>query len=278
MEKKYFQKGKDFLDYKEFLDELDNFIPLYESRPIKNNKGGMQFSSMFYFFLILKKKNPSLVIESGIFKGQSTWLIEKTLPNSEIISIDINLKQREYFSKKAKYSNLDFKFHDFNQIPKDTLVFFDDHVNHAERLMESKFFNIKSIVLEDNYSSNKGDFQTIKQLYNNYTFKHQPGFLSLVKTGLIFNNLIFKKIFQNGYSIKNDLDYVSKRIRDGHETMNFNNIEKCISIYYEFPPLLNNGSDSCIEKKALLEKKPKILNSNEYEFSNSNFFTYLELI
>ena len=56
MEKKYFQKGKDFLDYKEFLDELDNFITLYESRPIKNNKGGMQFSSMFYFFLILKKK------------------------------------------------------------------------------------------------------------------------------------------------------------------------------------------------------------------------------
>ena len=59
----------------------------------------------------------------------------------------------------------------------------------------------------DNYSSNKGDFQTIKQLYNNYTFKHQPGFLSLVKTGLIFNNLILIKIFQNGYSIKNDLDY-----------------------------------------------------------------------
>ena len=44
--------------------------------------------------------------------------------------------------------------------------FFDDHVNHLDRLIESKFFNIKNIVLEDNYSNNSGDFQTLKQIYN----------------------------------------------------------------------------------------------------------------
>ena len=56
MENNYFQKGEIKWDNDSILGELDNFIPIYESRPIKNNKGGMQFSSMFYFFFILKKK------------------------------------------------------------------------------------------------------------------------------------------------------------------------------------------------------------------------------
>ena len=56
----------------------------------------------------------------------------------------------------------------FSKIPKNTLVFFDDHVNHVDRLIEANFFGIKNIVFEDNYPSGKGDFQTIKQIYNNF--------------------------------------------------------------------------------------------------------------
>ena len=167
MKTSYFEKGNDRWSYSDILRELDNFIPIYEKRPIKNNKGGMQFANMFYFFFILKNKKPSLVIESGVFKGQSTWLIENTLPNCDIISIDIDLSQRQYFSKKAKYSSTDFKFQDFSDIPSNSLVFFDDHINHMERIAEAKFFNIKNIIFEDNYSVNEGDFQTIKQIYNN---------------------------------------------------------------------------------------------------------------
>ena len=54
-------------------DFLDDFISLYEKRPIKYNKGGMLFTHMFYFYLILKNLKPELIIESGVFKGQSTW-------------------------------------------------------------------------------------------------------------------------------------------------------------------------------------------------------------
>ena len=159
---KYFFKNIPNWKNEELISELDNFSKIYETRPIKNNINGMQFPHMFATYFILKKINPSFVIESGVFKGQSTWLIENTLPNSKILSIDIDLTQRTYISKKAKYSNLDFKYHDFSNIPDDTLVFFDDHVSHYERLMQAKFFNIKNIILEDNYSENKGDFYCIK--------------------------------------------------------------------------------------------------------------------
>ena len=51
MEKKYFEKGNISWNNDSIINELDNFISVYEKRPIKNNKGGMQFSSMFYFIL-----------------------------------------------------------------------------------------------------------------------------------------------------------------------------------------------------------------------------------
>ena len=42
-------------------------------------------------------------IESGVFKGQTSWLIEKVLPNSKILSIDPDLSNREYISKKIEF-------------------------------------------------------------------------------------------------------------------------------------------------------------------------------
>ena len=72
------------------------FDKIYENRPIKNNHGGMRFPHMFAMYYMLKKIKPDFVVESGIFKGQSTWLIEKTLPEAKILSIDIDLNQTRY--------------------------------------------------------------------------------------------------------------------------------------------------------------------------------------
>jgi len=276
MKTSYFEKGKARWNYNDILAELDNFIPIFEQRPIKNNKGGMQFANMFYFFFILKNKKPSLVIESGVFKGQSTWLIEQALPDCEIISIDIDLNQREYFSRKAKYSNADFKFQDFSNIPSDTLVFFDDHINHMERIMEAKFFNIKNIIFEDNYSSNEGDFQTIKQIYKNYSFNHSPGFLSLLKTSFHFNILVLNKILKKNYYAKENIDKISKRIRDGSKKVNFKDLEKNISFYYEFPHLFSEKNIN-FEKEPILKEIPSNIKFNAEELEVNNFFTYLEI-
>ena len=276
-----FSKGKTDWDNNDILEELENFIQLYEKRPIKNNKGGMLFTQMFYFYFILRKINPELVIESGVYKGQSTWLIEKTLPNSEIIALDIDLNQREYISKKAFYSSKDFRFHNFSKIPNSTLVFFDDHVNHVERIIESNFFNIKNIILEDNYSPGNGDFQTLKQIYNSSTFNHNPGILSLIKTSIFFNTITLKKIFNKNYNAKVDIDKISKRIRDGNDEKNwFENINNLIDCYYEFPPLAKyeNSIEDQLSAKPLLENIPENLKIYLNQIKEYNFFTYIKLI
>ena len=270
---KYFSKNIPNWQIEEYTKELKIFKEIYKERPIRNNLHGMMFQHMFATYFILKKINPSFVIESGVFKGQSTWLIEKTLPNTKILSIDIDLNQRKYISKKAEYSDKDFKYQDFSNIPHDTLVFFDDHVNHYQRLKEAKFFNIKNIILEDNYSFKNGDFYTLKHAYQNVGFNHKYNRISHIKTFYIFLFEILKKIFLKDYYFSNDK--ILFRLRDHKKNENdFKNIEKSIETYFEFPPLYKNHEDSTAP----------ILTNNEIDFEISkkellsyNYITFVKL-
>ena len=257
-----FKKNSPQWEKSEILKEIKEFRNLYEKRPIKNNKHGMQFQHMFATYFILKKFKPSFVIESGVYRGQSTWLIENTLPNTKILSIDIDLSQRVYVSKKAEYSNIDFKDQNFSNLPDDTLVFLDDHVNHYERLKQAKFFNIKKIILEDNYPEDKGDFYTINHAIGNKGFNHNYTKLSLLKTFLIFFKEFVKKLFFKKYFFK--LDKIVSRLRDYPPKENdFKNIEKNIKSYSEFPNLTN-----IINQNLELSKE---------ELESYNHLTYIEL-
>ena len=260
---KQFKKNSPNWKKKELLNQLKKFSKIYKDRPIKNNKGGMRFQHMFATYFILKKVNPSVVIESGVFKGQSTWLIEKSLPKSKIISIDIDLDQREYISKKAHYSNLDFKYQNFTRLPKNSLVFFDDHINHLDRIQQAKFFNIKNIILEDNYRPKKGDFYTISHALNNAGFVHKLNRLSLIKTLVIFFKEFLKKfIYINNIFLTDELKY---RIRDVKPNQNDKrNFLDIIDTYYEFPSV-----------KKMIKSN---MNISLAELNSYNHITYLRLL
>ena len=259
---KIFKKNTSQWEISEILAEIEVFKNLYKQRPIKNNIHGMKFQHMFATYFLLKKFKPSFVIESGVLRGQSTWLIENTLPNSKILSIDIDLSQRVYISKKAEYSNIDFKDQDFSNLPEDTLVFLDDHVNHYERLQQARFFNIKKIILEDKCLEGKGDFYTINHAINKKGFNHNYTKSSLFKTFLIFSNEFLKKLFSKKYIFK--LEKIKSRLKDYPPNENdFKNIEKNIKTYSEFPNLTN-----------IIDQN---LNLSKEELESYNHLTYIEL-
>ena len=89
----------------DILNELDKFLELYKKRPIENNAGGMTSPHCFATYFLLKNKNLPNIVESGIWRGQSTWLIEMTCPNSSLVSIDPNLNYRKYISWKSVLCN-----------------------------------------------------------------------------------------------------------------------------------------------------------------------------
>ena len=271
--KNFSNNDNSYWNVKTISSELVKFISLYKKRPIKNNINGAGFDNMFALYFILKKIRPKFIIESGVLRGQTTWIIEKTLPKSKILSIDINLKNRKFISKKVKYSNVDFKFHNFSNIPKNTLAFLDDHQNHLERLKQCKFFGIRNIILEDNYPVARGDFYTIRHAIGKSGYYHPLSVLNILKTTyLFFLEILKKKIFNNYYV---SLDYINARLRDvAPNSYDFKTLCKNIEIYYEFPKL-NNILKTLKKKK--LYKLVEEIDFLRTKSQSNNYLTFVKL-
>lgn len=167
--------GKNLWLKDEIIAALPEFIDLYSQRPIRSNDGGMKAPHMLATWFMLRQLNPESVIESGVWKGQGTWLIEKALPNAKLYCIDPNLDRREYISTSAKYFKDDFKDIDWSQITNkvNTILFFDDHQNAFNRIISGEILGFKQFIFEDNYPAQQGDCYSLRKVFQHAGFKPQ---------------------------------------------------------------------------------------------------------
>ena len=219
----------------EIIDYLDEFESIYADRPIKDNKGGMKAPHMFALWFMAKKINPDLIVESGIYKGQSTWLLEKACPEAKLVSIDLNLRYREYISEHVTYSDKDFVEQDWSEISDRSLVFFDDHQNAYKRLQQCKWFGFKHIIFEDNYPILQGDCYSLKKAFSNVGF--EPASSSFKMSG---NNL-FSKMFMRSarlVGLNSISQYETEKVCPNN--IDSRMLQKHLDIYYEFPPVVKS--------------------------------------
>ncbi len=119
---------------------------------------------MFAAWVFLREAEPELVVESGVWKGQGTWLIERAT-KANIVSIDLVPAFCEYHSPRATYSDIDFAHMDWSKAPKaQTVLFFDDHVNQFRRLMQGRAWGFGNFIFEDNYPAGFGDTPSLRQM------------------------------------------------------------------------------------------------------------------
>lgn len=157
------------IDYGKYLGE---FHDLYRRRPIDNNDGGMKSPHLFATYCLLKTLKPTFIIESGVWKGQGTWLMRQALPNSHMASFDVDFSNLSYRDEKTKYIQSDIKnvnwesfFEEHPSFSPDTsLLFLDDHQNFIERLVLLKNSPFKHVMFEDNYPPNHGDCVSPKKI------------------------------------------------------------------------------------------------------------------
>ena len=144
----------------DLIQAIPEFLPLYDARPVRDNRGGNQSVGMFYVWFTARALRPSYIIESGIWKGATTWLLEQAAPQAEIFALDPVMRRREYKSPRVKYSRRDFGSHDWHSKvdPASTLVFLDDHQDMDRRLRQAVSFKFRHLLIDDNYpepSSNR---------------------------------------------------------------------------------------------------------------------------
>ncbi|GGA40202.1 hypothetical protein CYANOKiyG1_58420 [Okeania sp. KiyG1] len=157
-----------WLPSKEKLEELlQEFLVLYDRRPIRDNQGGVRSVGAFSLWFFLQREKPKLVVESGVWLGLTTWLIEKTLPEAKIICIDPAPEVRKYTSNKASYYTIDFSEIDFSSYDIDNaLVFFDDHQNAYQRVLQARSKGFKHLIFDDNYPRKNGSHLTLQECFN----------------------------------------------------------------------------------------------------------------
>ncbi|KAL8522412.1 hypothetical protein ACS0TY_012524 [Phlomoides rotata] len=171
---------------KDLLKGLEEFVPIYETRPIKNNMYGMGFDHSFGIWFITRWLKPDLMIESGAFKGHSTWVLRQAMPDAPILSLSPRHPEK-YLMKGPAYVDgnctyfagkdfVDFGSMDWGTVlknhgvedPSRALVFFDDHQNELKRLKQALKAGFKHLVFEDNYDTGTGDHYSFRQMCDQF--------------------------------------------------------------------------------------------------------------
>lgn len=208
-------------DIKKIKSEIDSFLDVYNRRPIKVNDGGMKTPHMFATWFMLKQLNPKIIIESGVWKGQGTWLIEQAVPDAKLYCFDVNLSYRQYISDKATYTEADFTTFDWSKLKNkgDTLLFFDDHQNALDRIKKGKALGFKNFIFEDNYPAKQGDCYSLKKAFQHAGFQHakqnKKGIISKIK----------------------DLFTSDERVNIPPNGEDEKYLQDVLEIYHEFPPV-----------------------------------------
>lgn len=139
------------IGHDKLLEIVDDFFHKYPQRPILQNVGGSGFHNCFWLYIVTKILGPSLIIESGVWKGQSSWVLREACPDATIHSFDINLKKLTYRSKSINYHEMDWCEFNFNSVdPLRSLCFFDDHINQAKRTREAYDKGFRTLIFDDN--------------------------------------------------------------------------------------------------------------------------------
>jgi hypothetical protein len=147
------------------LDALREFARVMRRRPFDNEQG-LRGVSAFALWWFVRRLAPSVVFESGVWRGFSTWLIEQAAPAAEIHCFDPlflfeHLIPRRrigetYRSPRAHYSTQDFSCAPVRELAAGragALAFFDDHQNKLPRLRQCRAAGIKDVVFDDNLAA-----------------------------------------------------------------------------------------------------------------------------
>jgi hypothetical protein len=133
-------------------EAIEEFSDLYGERPILDNRGGMGAPGAFALWFAVRWIKPKLVVESGVWKGQTTWLIEQAAPSARLLCIDPILSRLKYRSRTAEYATTDFSQLGLSTADtQEGLVLFDDHQNQLDRLLQAADMGFPHAVFDDNY-------------------------------------------------------------------------------------------------------------------------------
>ena len=221
-------KANDLWSVDELRGALPIFFKIYLDRPIRANFHGISMNHAFSIWFLAQKLKPSVIIESGVYRGQGTWMLRNgSGPDTKIYSIDPRNPSILVFrdaSPRTTYFMGD-KFHDFGKIPwsklltpqeiRSTLVVLDDHMSSVKRTLQALRVGFQHLWYDDNWKYEKADCYS-------------------------FNTVCSPSHGTKGVVYKDNFGAFSKVISYEEHRQNVVFLQDNIDAYFEFPPIYNS--------------------------------------
>jgi hypothetical protein len=91
---------------------VGEFREVYFESPINTNPYGANFPTGVNLFLMARCLMPELIVESGVYKGQSSYFLAAACPRATIHAFDLDLQQIEHRTPGVVYHGHDWRHSD----------------------------------------------------------------------------------------------------------------------------------------------------------------------
>jgi len=124
--------------------------------PVRQKHGGNGFNGALELFVAARALAPDVIIESGVFRGLTTWVLRKACPEARIFCFDAVFANLQHRDPAATYHEADWSGYDFGGLDLSrALAFFDDHIDQARRIIEAGERGLRHLVFDDNTAAHR---------------------------------------------------------------------------------------------------------------------------
>lgn len=136
--------------------DVRTFWTLIGTAPVRQKQGGNGFNGSLQLFVLARAIRPDFIVESGVFRGLTTWVLRQACPNARIVSFDPVHDRIAYRDANGELHAHDWSQHNFGARDlSGALLFFDDHIDQARRVLEAKARGARHLVFDDNVSGTR---------------------------------------------------------------------------------------------------------------------------
>jgi TDG/mug DNA glycosylase family protein len=135
------------------LDALvDDFFAAYAERPVQDNEGGTKFADSFWLYALGRLIAPEMIVESGVHRGHSSWLLRLGSPRAAMHCFDVSFRSVVWRDADAAYHEDDWMTADLDA-QGHALCYFDDHISHAQRVIEAHARGFRTLLFDDEFAA-----------------------------------------------------------------------------------------------------------------------------
>lgn len=135
--------------------EIALFLGSLTTCPVRQQSGGSGVNAALILWVLARAIRPTLIIESGVLRGFTSWVLRQAAPEAEIHSFDISLSELRFRTPRVHYHEADWMAVNLETPVSDpSLVFFDDHVDQWQRIREAAGRGFRYLVFDDNLPTN----------------------------------------------------------------------------------------------------------------------------